>query len=53
LENLKGRPKHQLGDKSRKDLRDIGWEFVDWIYLAVERDERRAVVNTVIKLWVP
>jgi hypothetical protein len=35
------------------DLREIGWEGVDWIELAQDRDQWKALVNTVIKLLVP
>jgi hypothetical protein len=35
------------------DLIEIGWEVVDWIHLAQERDQWRAVVNTVMNLQVP
>jgi hypothetical protein len=35
------------------DLREIGWEGVDWIHLAQDRDQWRAVVNTVMNLRVP
>jgi len=34
------------------DLRKIGREGVDWIYLAQDSDQWRAVVNTVVKLRV-
>jgi hypothetical protein len=34
------------------DLREIGWESVDWIQLAQDRDRWRAVVNTVMNLRV-
>jgi hypothetical protein len=27
------------------DLKEIGWEGVDWIHLAEDRDQWRAVVN--------
>jgi len=37
----------------RTDLREIGWERVDWSYVAQDRDQWRAVVNTVMNLWVP
>jgi hypothetical protein len=37
----------------RIDLRAIGWERVDWIHLAEDRDKWRAVVNTVMNLRVP
>jgi hypothetical protein len=32
------------------DLRKMGWEGVDWIHLAQDRDQRRAVVNAVMNL---
>jgi hypothetical protein len=33
----------------KMDLREIGWDGVDWIYLA----QNRVLVNTVMNLWVP
>jgi hypothetical protein len=35
------------------DLREIGWEVMDWIDLAQDRGQWRAVVNTMLKLRVP
>jgi len=35
------------------DLTGIGWEGVDWMYLAQGRDQWQAVVNTVMNLRVP
>jgi hypothetical protein len=35
------------------DLREIGWGGMDWIDLAQDRDQWRALVNTVTKLRVP
>jgi hypothetical protein len=32
------------------DLREIGWEDVDWVHLAQDRDQWRAAVNTVMNL---
>jgi hypothetical protein len=40
-------------DNIRMGLRDIGWEVVDWIHLAQDRNKRQAVVNTVMDLRVP
>jgi hypothetical protein len=36
----------------RMDLREIGWGNVDCIQLAHDRDRWRALVNTVMSLWV-
>jgi hypothetical protein len=35
------------------DLREIGFGDVDWIHWALDRDRRRALVNTVMNLRVP
>jgi hypothetical protein len=35
------------------DLREIWIGDVDWIHLAQDRDRWRALVNTVMNLWVP
>jgi hypothetical protein len=35
------------------DLREIGWEGVDWIHLTQDRDQLRAFVNTEMNLRVP
>jgi hypothetical protein len=36
------------------DLREIGWDGVDWIELAQDRDQWSALVNTVMmNLRVP
>jgi hypothetical protein len=35
------------------DLREIGWDGMDWIDLAQDRDQRRALVNTVMNLLAP
>jgi hypothetical protein len=37
----------------RMDLREIGWDGMDWINLAQDRDWWRALVNTVMNLQVP
>jgi hypothetical protein len=34
------------------DPREAGWGDMDWIDLAQDRDQRRALVNTVINLLV-
>jgi hypothetical protein len=35
------------------DLMEIGWDDVDWIHLAQNRDQWRAPVNTLMKLRRP
>jgi hypothetical protein len=40
-------------DNIKMDLREMGWGGMDWIDLAQDRDQRRALVNTVINLWIP
>jgi hypothetical protein len=35
------------------DLRDIRWGGMDWIDLAKDMDQWRALVNTIMKLQVP
>jgi hypothetical protein len=34
------------------DLREIGWSDMDWIYLSQDRNQWRALVNTVMNLRV-
>jgi hypothetical protein len=40
-------------DNIKMDLREIGWDDMDWIDLAEDRAKRRALVNTVMNLRVP
>jgi hypothetical protein len=35
------------------DLREIGWDDIDWIDLAQDRDQWKALVNAVMNLRVP
>jgi hypothetical protein len=35
------------------DLREIGWDGMDWIDLAQDRDQWRTLVNAVMSLRVP
>jgi hypothetical protein len=35
------------------DLRVIGWDGMDWIDVVRDRDQWRALVNTVMDLQVP
>jgi hypothetical protein len=40
-------------DNVKIDLREIGWDDKDWIYLAHDREQWQTFVNTVINLRVP
>jgi hypothetical protein len=35
------------------DLREVGWASMDWIDLAQDRDQWRALVNTLMNIRVP
>jgi hypothetical protein len=48
-----GRPRRRWGGSIKMDLREIGWVGMDWIDLAQDMDQRRALVNTVMNLRVP
>jgi hypothetical protein len=52
-ERSHGRPRHRWEDNIRMDLRAIGWEGVDWIHMAQDRDQWQAVVNTVMNVLIP
>jgi hypothetical protein len=43
---------HRWVDNIKMDHREIGWGSMDWIDLAQDRDQWRALVNTVIKFRV-
>jgi hypothetical protein len=48
-----GRPRCEWVDNIKMDLREIGWDGMGWIDLVQDGDQGRALVNTVLKLWVP
>ena len=48
-----GRPRHRWEDNMKMDLQEMGCGGMDWIKLALDRDRWRALVNAVMKLWVP
>jgi hypothetical protein len=48
-----GRPRCRWEDNLRMDLREIGWCGMDWIDLAQDMEQWRALVNTVLKLKMP
>jgi hypothetical protein len=48
-----GRPRRRCVDNIKMDLREIKWDGVDWIDLAQDRDQWRALLSMVMNLWVP
>jgi transposase len=48
-----GRPRRRSVDNIKMDLREIGWDGMDWIDLAQGRGQWRALVNTIMKFRVP
>jgi hypothetical protein len=48
-----GRPSRRWVDNIKMDPREIGWGGMDWIDLVQDRDQWRALVNTVMNLRVP
>jgi hypothetical protein len=40
-------------DNIKMDLREIGWGGMDWVDLLQDREKWKALVNTVMNLWVP
>jgi hypothetical protein len=45
--------RHKWVDDVKMDLRETGWGGMDWIDLVQDRDQWRALVNTVMNLRVP
>jgi hypothetical protein len=48
-----GRSRRRWVESIKMKLREMGWDGMDWIALAQDRDEWRALVNTVTNLRVP
>jgi hypothetical protein len=48
-----GRPRRRWIDNIKTGLLLIGMNVVDWIGLAQDRYRWRAVVNSVMNIWVP
>jgi hypothetical protein len=47
------RPRRRWEDNIKMDLRCIVWGDMEWTNLVQDREPWRAVVNTVMNLWVP
>jgi hypothetical protein len=48
-----GRPCRRWVDNIKIDLGEVGWDGMNWINLAQDRDQWRALLNTVMNLRVP
>jgi hypothetical protein len=48
-----GRPRRRWVDNIMIDLGEVGWDDVDWIGLAQDRNRWRALANSVLNLRVP
>jgi hypothetical protein len=47
------RPRRRWVNNIKMNLREIGWDGMDWIDLVQDRDQWRALVNAVMNLRVP
>jgi hypothetical protein len=48
-----GRPRRGWEDSIKMDLQEMGYEGMDWIYLAQDRDRWRALVNAAMNFRLP
>jgi len=47
-----GRSRRRFGDNIKIELKEIGYEGVDWICLIQGKDKLLALVSTVLNMWV-
>jgi hypothetical protein len=48
-----GRSRSSWVDNIKMDLREIGWDGMDWIDLNQDREQWRGLVNTLMNFRVP
>ena len=48
-----GRPIHRWEDNFKMDHQEVGWEDMDWIEMAQDRDRWQELVNAVLNFLVP
>jgi len=48
-----GRPRHRWKDDIKLALKEVGWEGMDWIAVAQDKDRWWALVNVVMNVQVP
>ena len=46
-------PRNRWEDNIKIDLREVGWEGMDWLDVVQDRDNWRVLVNAVINFRVP
>jgi hypothetical protein len=51
--NLLLRPRPRWKNNIRIDLRDVGYEVVNWMHLAQNADKCQALMNTIMNLHMP
>jgi hypothetical protein len=47
------RPRRRWVNNIKMDLGEMGWSDVEWIGLAQDRDQWRALVKSMMNVWVP
>jgi hypothetical protein len=47
------RPRRRWEDNIKMDVREVGWEGVDWMHLDQDRDQWCALVKTVMNIRFP
>jgi hypothetical protein len=50
---LVGKPLGRWENNIEMDLREMGWGDIDWISLVRERDQWRALMDTIMNFRVP
>jgi hypothetical protein len=45
-----GSPRRRFEDNTKMDLRERGWEVLNWMHLAQDRDQWRGLVNMVMNI---
>jgi hypothetical protein len=48
-----GRPRHRREDNIKMDLREIGIDGANWVWLTQDRVQWRAFAKMIMYLWVP
>ena len=48
-----GSPRNNWEESNKMDLREVGWEIMDWIDVTQDRNRFRAFVNAVMNFRVP